>query len=93
MPASDCGDALVGIGEPLEGFRVRGVIAEEAIDRGLEVGDGSEDASLKRRIVWGVGISVSVTPVDLARLRPLIKDRDPPPEAYLDAAATQAGLA
>jgi hypothetical protein len=47
MPSSNCGDDFVGIGDALEGFRARVVIVEEAIDRGLEVGDRSEDAAFK----------------------------------------------
>jgi len=43
--ASDGGDDLVGIGDPLEGLRLGVVIVEEAVDGGLEVGDGSEDAA------------------------------------------------
>jgi hypothetical protein len=47
MPSFDGGDDFVGIGDPLEGLRVGVVIIEEAIDGGLEVGDGSEDAALE----------------------------------------------
>ncbi len=47
MPAPDGGDDFVGIGDPLEGLGVGVVIVEEAVDRGLEVGDGSEDAALE----------------------------------------------
>src|SRR5271165_1038056 len=47
MPAPDGGDDFVGIGDPLEGLGVCVVIVEEAVDRGLEVGDGSEDAALE----------------------------------------------
>jgi hypothetical protein len=45
--APDGDDDFVGIGDPLEGFRVGVVMIEEAIDGGLEVGDGSEDAALE----------------------------------------------
>jgi hypothetical protein len=38
---------FVGIGDPLEGVRLGIVILEEAVDGGLEVGDGSEDAALE----------------------------------------------
>ena len=47
MPAPDGGDDFVGIGDPLEGLRLGVVIVEEAVDGGLEVGDGSEDAALE----------------------------------------------
>jgi len=47
MPAPDVGDDFVGIGDPLEGLGVGVVIIEEAVDGGLEVGDGSEDAALE----------------------------------------------
>ena len=47
MPASDGGDDFVGIGDPLEGFGMGVVIVEEAIDRGLKVGHGSEDAAFE----------------------------------------------
>ena len=42
MPSSDCGDDFVGIGDPLEGFRLGVVIVEKAVDCGLEVGDRPE---------------------------------------------------
>jgi hypothetical protein len=45
MPSPDGGDDFIGIGEPFEGFWAGIVIFEEAIDRGLEVGNGSEDAA------------------------------------------------
>jgi hypothetical protein len=35
------------IGGPLEGLRVRVVVVEEAVDSGLEVRDGAEDAALE----------------------------------------------
>ena len=47
MPASEGCDDFVGIGGPLEGLRVGVVIVEESVDRGLEVGDGPEDAALE----------------------------------------------
>jgi hypothetical protein len=47
MPASHGGDDFVGIGDPLEGFGMGVVIVEEAIDRGLKVGHGSEDAAFE----------------------------------------------
>jgi hypothetical protein len=42
MPASDGGDDIVGIGDPLERLRLVVVIVEETVDGGLEVGHGSE---------------------------------------------------
>jgi hypothetical protein len=39
MPSLDGGDNFVWIGDPFEGFGMGVVIVEEAIDRGLEVGD------------------------------------------------------
>src|SRR5208282_2374798 len=53
MPASDDGDDFVGIGDPLEGFGMGIVIFEEAIDRGLKVGDGSEDAAFEAALGEG----------------------------------------
>ena len=50
MPSFDGGDNFVWIGDPSEGFGMGVVIVEEAIDRGLEVGDGSEDSRLRRRL-------------------------------------------
>jgi hypothetical protein len=47
VPASDGGDNSVGLCDPLEGFRLGVVVVEEAVDSGLEVGDGSEDAALE----------------------------------------------
>ena len=47
MPAPDGGDDFVGICDPLEGFRLGVVVIEEAVDGGLEVGDGPEDATLE----------------------------------------------
>ena len=44
MPSFDGGDHFVWIGDPFEGFRMGVVIIEETIDRGLEVGDGLENA-------------------------------------------------
>jgi hypothetical protein len=42
MPSFDGGDNFVWIGDPFEGFGM-GVV----IDRGLEVGDGSEDSAFE----------------------------------------------
>ena len=47
MPGPDGGDDFVGIGGPCEGFGLLIVLIEEAIDRGLQVGDGAEDAALE----------------------------------------------
>ena len=47
MPAFDGGDDFVGIGGPDEGFRLPVVLGEIAIDGGLEVDDGVEDATLE----------------------------------------------
>jgi hypothetical protein len=40
VPASHCGDNLVRVGDPLEGFAVSVVIVEKAVDGGLKVDDG-----------------------------------------------------
>ena len=43
-----CGDNVIGIGAPDEGFCIADVVfADEAIDGGLEVDDGVEDAVLE----------------------------------------------
>ena len=42
MPAPDGGDDFVRIGGPGEGLRFLIVLFEEAVDRGLQVGDRSE---------------------------------------------------
>ena len=47
MPTPDSGDDFVGIGDPLEGLRMRVVVVEEAVDGGLEVGDGSKHAAFE----------------------------------------------
>src|SRR3546814_6115642 len=47
MPASDGGDDGVGIGGPGEGLGCVFVLAHEAVDGGLEVDDGVEDAALE----------------------------------------------
>jgi hypothetical protein len=49
MPLLDGGDNFVWIGDPFEGFGM-GVMIVEAIDRGLEVGDGSEYSVFERRL-------------------------------------------
>jgi hypothetical protein len=46
-PTPDGGDDFVGIGGPGEGLGLLIVLIEEAIDRGLQVGDGAEDAGLE----------------------------------------------
>jgi len=47
VPAPDDGDDFVGICDPLEWLGLGVVFFEEAIDRGLEVDEGSEDAALQ----------------------------------------------
>jgi hypothetical protein len=47
MPCFNGGDDFVWICGPGEGFGSLVVLFEEAIDRGLKVGDGSEHASLQ----------------------------------------------
>ena len=47
MTSSDRGDDFVGISDPMEGLRLGIVILKEAVDSGLEVGDGSEDAAFE----------------------------------------------
>jgi len=47
VPTFDGGDDFVWIGGPVEGLRLLVVLLEEAIDGGLEIGDGSEHASLQ----------------------------------------------
>jgi hypothetical protein len=44
VPAPDCGDDFVWIGGPGEGLRLLIVLFEEAVDRGLQVGDGAKAA-------------------------------------------------
>ena len=46
VPAPDGGDDFVWIGGPGEGLRFLIVLFEEAVDRGLQVGDRSKDAAL-----------------------------------------------
>ena len=47
MPSSDGGDDFVRVGSPCEGLWLCVGFGEEAIDCGLEVDDGSEDAALQ----------------------------------------------
>ena len=47
MPSFDGGDDFVWISGPVEGLRLLVVLFEEAINGGLEIGDGSEYASLQ----------------------------------------------
>ena len=47
MPSSDGSDDFVGVCDPMEGLRLGIVILEEAVDGGLQVGDGSEDAGFE----------------------------------------------
>jgi hypothetical protein len=44
VPSSDGGDDFVGVCGPCEGLRVGVGLGEEAVDGGLEVDDGAEDA-------------------------------------------------
>ena len=44
---SDGGDDFVGIGSPGEGVGVLIALFEEAVDRGLQVGDGAKDAAFE----------------------------------------------
>jgi hypothetical protein len=52
MSASDGGDDLVGIGDPMEGIWLGVMIVEEAVDGGLEIGDGSEHAAFEAALGW-----------------------------------------
>ena len=47
MPPLDGGDDFVGIGGPCEGLWILVVLGEEAIDCGLEVDDGVENAAFQ----------------------------------------------
>lgn len=47
VPALDGGDDFVGIGGPGEGLGLLVVLGEEAVDGGLEVDDGVEDAAFQ----------------------------------------------
>jgi len=47
VPSSDGGDDLFGIGGPDEGLWVVVGFGDEAIDGGLKVGEGSEDAAFE----------------------------------------------
>jgi hypothetical protein len=47
VPALDGGDNFVGIGCPGEGVGLLVVLGKEAVDGGLEVDDGVEDAALE----------------------------------------------
>jgi hypothetical protein len=47
MPSFNGGDDFAWISGPVEGLRLLVVLFEEAIDGGLEIGDGSEHASLQ----------------------------------------------
>jgi hypothetical protein len=52
-PAVDGGDDLVGIGGPDEGLGVMIGLVEVAVDGGLEVDDGAEDAALEASLGQG----------------------------------------
>ena len=47
MPSPDGCDDFVWISEPLEGFGIGVVVIEEAVDSGLKIDDGTEDAALQ----------------------------------------------
>ena len=47
MPASDGGDAFIWVGGPGDGLWLCVVLVGKAINGGLEVDDGSEDAALQ----------------------------------------------
>ena len=47
MPARHGGDDFVGVDSPVEGLGLLIVHVEEAVDGGLQVGDGSEYAALQ----------------------------------------------
>ena len=47
VPASDSGDDFVWVCGPSEGFGVVVGLGDEAVYGGLEIGDGSEDATLE----------------------------------------------
>src|SRR5271154_2058241 len=47
MPASDSGDDFVRVRGPCEGLGLLIVLFEEAVDRGLQIRDGPEDAALE----------------------------------------------
>ncbi len=47
VPALDGGDDFVWVGGPGEGFWVIVGLVEEAVDGGLEVDDGAEDAAFE----------------------------------------------
>ena len=53
VPAPDGGDDSVGIGGPGEGPGFGIVVVEEAVDGGLEVDDGAEDAALQGALGQG----------------------------------------
>jgi hypothetical protein len=47
MPSSDSGDDFVWVSGPGEGFWIIVSIRDEAVDRGLEIDDRSEDTALE----------------------------------------------
>jgi hypothetical protein len=47
VPSFDGGDDAVGIGGPSEGLWIIICLGEEAIDGGLEIDDGAEDAAFQ----------------------------------------------
>jgi hypothetical protein len=53
MPAPDGGDDFIGVCSPGERLGLLIVLFEEAVDRGLEAGDGLEDAALEPALCEG----------------------------------------
>jgi hypothetical protein len=53
VPSFDSGDDFVWIGGPSEGLGLLIVLFEEAVDRGLEIGDRSEHAAFQSPLCQG----------------------------------------
>ena len=53
MPSFDSGDDFVWIGGPSEGLGLLIILFEEAVDRGLEIGDRSEHAAFQSPLCQG----------------------------------------
>ena len=47
VPPFDSGDDTIGTGGPDEGLRILIVLIKIAVDSGLEIADGTEDAALE----------------------------------------------
>ena len=56
MPSSDGGDDFVGVCGPCEGLRYGFGLGEEAVDGGLEVDDGAEDAAFQTALGQPISI-------------------------------------